>query len=484
MEAYQLLHEGTLVLSEIEHNGVRIDKDYLDATILDIDEKINDLTNKMKKDKEVYPRWRKRYGSKRSSPTRVELAKVLNKMGYDLPKTASELENEDEFGSQVNKTVLEKLRTELPFLKDFQDIERLKYTKATYFAGIQRELIRHHKDWYVHPSYNLNTVITIRSSCNAPNFQNIPVRNPVIAEMVRKCYIPPDGWYFVEVDFEQLEVKISYCYHKDPTMGKYLNENVDYHRQFASRIFMADEDQISKNARYAAKNMFTFPQFYGSVYFQCAEALWNSMDVLDGMRLMKEGDDPKNPTGRSLRNHLERKGITKLGKCDPQINTRTGTFEHHIKQLEKTLWEDEFPVYNEWKRTWYDKYLRDGGFMMKTGFAVNAFLKRNDVINYPVQGPAFHCMLKCLIKISKWLRKYKMKSKMVGEIHDSAQFVCPHNELQDVLTYCHWVMTVWLPRELKWIIAPMETETEVSPRGESWYAKKVWNRKKGVWQAA
>jgi hypothetical protein len=224
----------------------------------------------------------------------------------------------------------------------------------------------------------------------------------------------PDGWYFVEIDFEQLEVKISYCYHKDPTMGKYLKEDVDYHKAFSARIYKLNEDQISKNARYVAKNMFVFPQFYGSVYFQCAEAIWNAMSSIEGMKVREEDDDPKKPTGISLRKHLARNGIKSLGSCDPQVHARKGTFVRHIQNIEDHLWKEEFVVYDKWKKDWYDAYLRNGGFQMKTGFVVNGFHKRNDVINYPVQGSAFHCLLKCLIKISQWLRKYKMKSKLVG----------------------------------------------------------------------
>jgi DNA polymerase I-like protein with 3'-5' exonuclease and polymerase domains len=86
-EAYQLLHEGTQVLAEIESNGVRVDKDYLDQTITEIDEQIIEATNEMKKDKVIYPLWRKRFGNNMKLGSRDQLAKILQRLGYVLPKT-------------------------------------------------------------------------------------------------------------------------------------------------------------------------------------------------------------------------------------------------------------------------------------------------------------------------------------------------------------------------------------------------------------
>ncbi len=51
----------------------------------------------------------------------------------------------------------------------------LRKARDTYLVGIRRELVQHDDDgcWYVHPSYNLNTVITFRSSADQPSYQNL-----------------------------------------------------------------------------------------------------------------------------------------------------------------------------------------------------------------------------------------------------------------------------------------------------------------------
>lgn len=489
-DAYQLFHEGQLVLSDIEHNGVRVDKDYLDATLLKIDTDIAELENRMRKDREAFPIWRKRFGEGMNLGSRKQLAFVLQKMGYRLPKTAKESEDLDrEWGTKIDKSVLEKIGADVKFLNWFQEVEQLKKVKSTYLIGIKREMVEHIKHgWFIHPSYNLNTVATFRSSCDNPNFQNVPVRNPKLSQMVRECYIPhQDNWYFVEIDFGQLEVRVAYFYHKDPTMGKYLHDpKSDMHKDWAAKVYKLDRDQVGKNPRYAAKNMWVFPQFYGSVFWQCAPALWEAIDQLPGMAVMKEGDDPKEPSGMPLKKWLKKQGIHKLGNLDPDSirnnGTEEGTFVNHLARLQESLWKKMFPVYDQWKRDWFDEYQENAGFQMLTGFAVNGWHKRNDVINYPVQGVAFHCLLWSLIRIQKWLRKYKMKTMLVGEIHDSLQAVVPHNELQDFLSFCHWAMTKDLPRNWDFINCPLEVEMEVCPRGESWYKKKVWTDQGGTWK--
>ena len=93
----------------------------------------------------------------------------------------------------ADKTAFEDI--EHPFFEKLLRIEQLKKAKTTYLLGIQREMVRHGKNhWRVHPSYNLNTVATYRSSSDKPNFQNIPVRDFEIGDLIRSCYIPyPDN---------------------------------------------------------------------------------------------------------------------------------------------------------------------------------------------------------------------------------------------------------------------------------------------------
>lgn len=219
----------------------------------------------------------------------------------------------------------------------------------------------------------------------------------------------------------------------------------------------------SKNC---AKNMFVFPEFYGSYFVQCAPNLWSAMSKhkldVDGI-----------PMQEWLKDH----GIKKLGEKESNYNTgriktKKGTFYDHIRNVEEDFWGNRFKVYSAWKKRWYEKYLSNGGFHTLTGFTHEGYLKRNDVINYPVQGSAFHCLLWTLTELNSYLVKNRMKSLIVGQIHDSIVGDVHLDELDDYIATARWLMTEALLDHWKWINVPIDVEIDVTPPGGSWYEKK------------
>ena len=63
-----------------------------------------------------------------------------------------------------------------------------------------------------------------------------------------------------------------------------------------------------------------------------------------------------------------------------------------------------------------------------------------------------------------------MKTKIVGQIHDSLLADVPEDELDDWLALAKEVMTEEIRREWRWIIVPLTIEAEVGRR--SWHDKK------------
>ena len=58
LDAYKLLHDGSLVMSEMEANGIHIDTNYVKRTQKKIQKRIDVLNERMKKDK-IYKIWKK-----------------------------------------------------------------------------------------------------------------------------------------------------------------------------------------------------------------------------------------------------------------------------------------------------------------------------------------------------------------------------------------------------------------------------------------
>lgn len=448
-QAYQLLHEGCIALSQVEANGIRIDVDYLKRTLASTKKDINKLTTKLKSGK-IYKRWKEEYKYKTKLGSRAQLGHILfDIMDYEC------LEETDTGRAKTDEAALKTV--DIPFVRRYLKLEKLKKARNTYLKNIRRETF----NGFMHPFFNLHLALTYRSSSDHPNFQNIPIKNPYVAELIRRAFIARKNHQLIETDFKGIEVCCATCYHHDPNMIIYLSDTKknDMHRDAACDCLMIKKSQVSWNTRDIAKNMFIFPQFYGDWHKHCAANLWNAIVerhicTEDGVYLIK---------------HLKRKGITELGNCDPDEDAVEGTFEYHIKEVEYDFWNEKFPVYHQWKQDWYEAYLKKGYFETLTGFIIEGMMKRNEVINYPVQGSAFHWLLWALIRIQKLLKKYRMKSLLVGQIHDSIVGDVHKREKRDYLNIVRQVIYEDLPKHWKWIIVPLSVETKVAPVGGSWF---------------
>lgn len=442
--AHRLFLEGAVALAACEAAGFRIDVPYLDAKIAETEAKIARGKAVLRADP-VYTRWRKVYGDKANLDSRAQLSHILFKdMGYPAPRgTVTGRAAADEAALST---------VDLPFVRNYLKVAGLEKALGTYLKGIRRETI----DGYMHPVFNLHLVVTFRSSGSDPNIQNMPVRDKGIGELIRRAFIPRPGQVFVEIDYATIEVRIAGCYTKDPALIDDVLHG-DMHKDMAAKCYLLPKSAVTKAIRQTAKGGFVFAEFYGDWYKQVAKNLWSIVDT------------EKLADGTTLRDHLAGQGITGLGACDPKQSAAPGTFEAHIQKVEDYFWNDRYKIYGAWKRQWYADYQANGGFDTLTGFRVNGVYTRNEVNNSPIQGSAFHCLLWSLIKLQKWLRKNKMRSVIMGQIHDSMLLDCPEDELAAVTAQARHIMTVAIREAWPWIVTPLAVEIEGSR--ENWWCK-------------
>ncbi|QDP54829.1 MAG: putative DNA polymerase [Prokaryotic dsDNA virus sp.] len=450
-DGYQLLHDGCVELSRIEHTGIRVDRGQLKKNKSELAEAIEDTKNNMH-NSGVWRTWRKRFGKNSNLNSRKQFSEVLDSMGYVIEaRTAKGAPKMDEESLS---------NLDIPFVRDFVDLMKFEKTMNTYILAIERGLDTRSR---LHPVFNLHTVQTYRSSSDSPNFQNMPVRDKRLADYIRTLFVASPGCLLLENDFKGIEVSVSACYHKDPNFISYITTpGKDMHRDMAAQLYMLEPGDVSKEARYGAKNKFVFPQFYGDYYVSCARSLWDWIGK----------GELKGPDGQPLKKHLQKKGIRKLGACNPDERPVSGTFEKHVQKVENDFWNNRFMQYGRWKKDWFQQYLRKGYFDMLSGFRVLGDYNRKQVCNYPVQGSAFHCLLWSLIQVNRKLRKYKMRSRIVGQIHDSMISDVRIEELHNFLCIMDETTTVELRKHFQWLSVPLEIECEVCPEGGSWNDKR------------
>ncbi len=429
--AYKLFHNGVRALADVERNGIRIDIPYVKKEQKKAWEKIEQLKHKIKATEEGKC-WQKKYGEKFNIDSNVQLANVLFKeLGIEPPRVT------EKGNPSVDKNTLHLIKA--PIIKPLTELRKLNKLSGTYLKGIIEETV----NGYLHPSFNLHLVSTFRSSSSNPNFQNIPTRDPVVGKIIRSAFIPREGGWIGGLDYSGIELSMAGCNSKDPMIIKNFTT---IHKTAAADCFMLEEDEVTKDARYCGKNMFVFPQLYGSWYEQCGPNMWN------GIREMKL----KTKSGTGLYKHLKEDRITNEKR-----------FVQHIKGVEREFWKT-YLVHKMWQEGWMKDYDKKGYIEMLTGFKCGDVLSKNQLLNYANQGPAFHCLLWSLIEMNKWLKKYKMKSKIIGQIHDDMVMDIDDKEKDDVLKQASYIMCEKIKKAWEWIITPLEVSASFS--NVNWYS--------------
>lgn len=273
-------------------------------------------------------------------------------------------------------------------------------------------------------------------------------------KMIRRAFIPRPGHMLGGWDYSQIEVRVGCCYHQDPNMIKYVNNpDSSMHRDMTEQIFFLPRNEIVKLTQDIVKGDYVFASFYGSYWEQTAKELWNKIDRL---KLHKVDGTP-------LKEHLKTVGIR---------NFRA--FEKHIQDIDNDFWNNRFSVYNKWKKESLKRYEKNGYIDMFTGFRCSGVMRRNKVMNYPIQGSAFHCLLWSIIQLVKYYREEKLRSRIVGQIHDECTQDNHPDEIEDILMMSYEISCNQIRDHWPWLIVPLNIEAEFGGVDEDWTKKKPY----------
>jgi DNA polymerase-1 len=422
-KARELFTEGQKIFPEMEVKGVRIDTVELGKQ----DKKFSAMIEKVK-------------NGIINSQEGLEFKKIVGR-GINIAKKVStldmkkllfeimgvEVKHRTEKGNpSLTEKTLEEYTDEVPICKDIIRLNKLTHHKSTYIDGIKKRLIEDR----VHPSGNLHLVDTFRSSYDDPNLQNFPIRDPEL-KVIRKIILPDEGYILGEVDYKGIEVCVAAMFSKDPVLIDYLETGYDMHTDWGNRLFQVD--RCNKEQRYTAKNGWVFPQFYGSYY------------------------------GSILKRFEKEESFRKLFKCQGRNAFDWYGAEEFLKEQEEEFW-DIFKVFKEWKNNQVKFYEENRYVETFWGFRRPAPLSRNRIINTPIQGHAFHLLLDSMIRFIKEMKKRKMKSRVMFEVHDSCIFSIYPPEKEELVEL---VTDAMCNMKYDFINVPLKVEWEFSDT--NWY---------------
>lgn len=459
-DAYRLLHNGILAFARAERQGIRIDLDYCKKAQKELTARIKELEENFYSTK-FYRHWKHSRGGRKPN---INSNSQLGNFLYSVKRLKPAKTTPSGQGSTDEESLLQ---LGIPEIEVLLEMRKLKKLRDTYLKGFLKEQV----NGFIHPNFNLHIARTYRSSSSSPNFQNIPKRDKEAQEICRSALYPRKGYQLLEVDYSGIEVCISACYHKDPTMIKYIKDPAsDMHGDMAKQIFKIEDFDRSRpghnTLRSASKNGFVFPQFYGDYYGNSAPALACQWGKLPETGSWKRDQGIEIEDGLTLGDHLLSNGFSNLN-----------SFTEHIKHIEKDFWERRFRVYNDWKKKQWKEYKKNGYIDLLTGFRCSGVMSRNDATNYPIQGTAFHCLLWSFIEVDKYLRKHKFKTRLIGQIHDSIVLDVHPKELQEVTGILQHIMVEKLMEHWPWIIVPLSIDMDLGGVDESWYKLEAYEPK-------
>jgi DNA polymerase-1 len=352
------------VLADMEHEGVKINKPFLNDYSVELQTEIVQLE--------------KRILELAGVPFNIASPKQLGEVLFEHLKLDPKAKKTKTGQYQTGEDVLQGL-SEHEIVRCILEIRQLQKLKSTYVDSLP-EMINE-KTGRVHTSFNQAVAATGRLSSNNPNLQNIPIKTDKGKE-IRKAFTARDGNHvLMSADYSQIELRIIASIAEEHGMMEAFNNGIDIHTATAARVYGVEVSEVTSTQRRNAKAV-----NFGIIYGQSAFGLSQSLGI------------PRKEAAQI---------IDEYWKQYPNIKT----------YMNKTI--------NDAKENGYvqtikgrRRYLRD---INSANFTVRGFAERN-AINAPIQGSAADMIKLAMINIHEQLKASPLKSKMILQVHDELLF--------------------------------------------------------------
>jgi DNA polymerase-1 len=361
------------VLAKMEHEGIRIDSDFLNNYSEELGVDIASTEKSIYEDS----------GVKFNIASPKQLGEVL----FDKLKLVEKPKKTKTGQYQTGEEILVKLADKHDIVQKILDFRQLQKLKSTYVDALP-ELV-HPKTGRIHTSFNQAVAATGRLSSNNPNLQNIPIRTER-GRKVRQAFIARDeNHVLLAADYSQVELRVIASVSGDEGMKTAFKQGLDIHTATAAKVFGVDTEEVDREMRRKAK-MVNFGIIYGVSAFGLAERL----------------SIPR-------------------GEAKEIIDNYFMQFPNIKKYMDDTI---VFARDNEFVQTIMGRrrYIKD---INSRNHTVRGFAERN-AINAPIQGAAADMIKLAMISIDKKLNGYR--TKMILQVHDELLFDVPREEMDIV----------------------------------------------------
>ena len=125
----------------------------------------------------------------------------------------------------------------------------------------------------------------------------------------------------------------------------------------------------------------------------------------------------------------------------------------------------KFRKTREWQENLVKFYKKHGYVKdFSWGFERHGYVSRNQIFNFPIQGPAFHCLQWTINELVLRVKlQERFESLICGQIHDAIFNDVKKGEFKKYRKKVDHVMLDKVREENPWIIVPLENEWAVGP---------------------
>ena len=368
---YPLVH----VLSRVEQNGAKIDKDKLKEHSKELSEKIADLTT------QAY----KISGAEFNLDSPKQLLEVL----YEKLKLPV-LKKTPKGQPSTNEETLQRLSEEYELPKIILQYRTLAKLKSTYTDSLIR--IENPVSKRIHTSYQQAITSTGRLSSTEPNLQNIPIKSAE-GRRIREAFVPDKNNILISADYSQIELRIMAHLSKDKNLTNAFNKGLDVHSATAAEVFGVNLDDVTQDQRRSAKAI-----NFGLMYGMSAFGLTRQLDI------------PRAEAQKYLDTYFERY----TGVKDYMANTKAQAKEDMFVEtlMGRRLYLNEINAANGLRRQAAERA----------------------AINAPLQGSAADIIKKAMIDIDAFLNREMPEVKMIMQVHDELIFETPKKNAEEVMS--------------------------------------------------
>ena len=361
------------VLTDMEFEGVRIDTSSLAELSVALEEESKEI------EKRVYELAGVRFNL--ASPK--QLGEVLfEKLKLD-PKAKKTKTGQYATGEEI----LSKMADEHEIAQAILDHRQMVKLKSTYVDALPTMI--NPKTGRIHTTYNQFVAATGRLSSINPNLQNIPIRTSRGRE-IRKAFVPRDeNHVLLSADYSQIELRLMAAFSQDESMLEAFRNGRDIHIATAAKIFKVPLEEVTSDMRRKAKTA-----NFGIIYGISAFGLAQRLSIPRGEA--KEIIDAYFAEFPAVKQYMD--GAIEKARKDEYVETILGR----------------------------RRYLRD---INSRNMTMRGFAERN-AINAPLQGSAADLIKVAMIHVHDWMKKEKLKSKMILQVHDELVFDAHKDEVE------------------------------------------------------